>query len=147
MVPTADLISLQFLEDFQESYLEALASIGAPSHWKEGETLFHARSPAQQLYLLKSGSVLLYFPDGRALAVRDPGQALGWSSLVNPFRHTATGLCLTDVDLYQFPREELYRLLQMDADFGQALMRKIVVTMHQRRPYHRGARPAERERR
>jgi CRP-like cAMP-binding protein len=107
------------------------------SHWKEGETLFQVRSFANHLYILKSGSVLLCFPNGRALALRKPGQVIGWSSLVNPFRHTATGVCLTDVDLYEFPREEIYRLIQMDSNFGQSLMQKVMQTMNERKPYHR----------
>jgi len=140
MIETSELKECRFLEDFTESELAALASIGTPTHWKEGETIFQARSPATHLYILKTGSVLLCFPNGRSYAVRHSGWAIGWSSLVSPFHYTASALCLTDTTLYQFPSVELYNLLRMDSNLGYRLMNKITQIMEQRKPYFRAAR-------
>jgi CRP-like cAMP-binding protein len=137
MIQFDELANMDSLSGFGESELNALASIGTLVSWQEGETLFVARSPAHYLQIIRSGSVLLCFPDGRCLRTQEPGQILGWSSLINPYRYTGTGICLTDVDLYQFPREELFRFLQMDSDFAQSLMELVTSTMKERKPYFR----------
>ncbi len=135
MIDVAELKQNPFLADFNESDIALLAGIAVPTHWKAGESIFSARSPAKYLYILKSGSILLCFPNGRSFAIREPGQLLGWSSLVSPFHYTATGLCLTESTLYQFPNSELYQLFRMDASLGQKVMQKIASIMHERKPY------------
>ncbi|SMC25274.1 Cyclic nucleotide-binding domain-containing protein [Desulfacinum hydrothermale DSM 13146] len=135
MIPSAELQQSPFLDDLAESDRAHLAQIGVPTHWMPGEAIFTARSPAKYLYILKSGSILLCFPNGRSFVVREPGQLLGWSSLVSPFHYTATGLCLTESTLFQFPNSELYKLFQMDAGLGQRIMQKIATVMQERRPY------------
>lgn len=138
MVSTRELRELVFFKDLQESELTALASIASHTRWNEGETIFHAGTPAAYLYMLRGGTILLCFPNGRSLPLRNEGHAIGWSSLVSPFRYTATALCLSDVRLYQFSGRELYRLIQMDAAFGQRLMHKIAQIMEQRKLYRQG---------
>ncbi len=138
MVSTRELRETEFLRDFHESELSDLAGIAAHTRWKEGETIFHAGALAAALYLLRVGTILLCFPNGRSMPLRDEGHAVGWSSLVSPFRYTATAVCLSDVRLYEFSGRELYRLIQMNALFGQRLMQKIAQIMEQRDRYRRG---------
>lgn len=138
MVSTRELRELKFFRDFQESELSALASIASNIRWNEGETIFNAGTPAANLYILRTGTILLCFPNGRSLPLRDEGHAIGWSSLVSPFRYTATALCLSAVCLYQFSGRELYRLIQMDAAFGQRIMTKIAHIMDHRNAYRQG---------
>lgn len=138
MVSTRELKEMEFFNGFQESELSDLASIASHTRWKEGETIFHAGSPAGALYLLRVGTILLCFPSGRSMPLRDAGHAIGWSSLVSPFRYTASAVCLSEVRLYEFSGRELYRLIQMNATFGQKLMRKIAEIMEQRSHYRQG---------
>jgi CRP-like cAMP-binding protein len=135
MISTSELKSCQFLADLDESELSQLASIGTPSEWKEGETLFQARSPATHLYILKTGTLLLCFPNGRSFPIRSSGQAVGWSSLMSPFHYTATGIFLSDATVCQFPGRELYGLFQMNANLGYRIIEKISLISEQRKPY------------
>lgn len=137
MINPSDLKNFDFPQGFTEAEFDALASVAVPTEWKEGETVFQARSTATRLYLLKTGTILLSFPNGSSLPLINSGHALGWSSMVSPFRYTATAICLTDAVLYEFPAPEMYRLIQMDADLAQRLMHKIAALMEQRRPYQR----------
>lgn len=138
MVSTRELKEMEFFKDFHESELSELASLASHTRWKEGETIFHAGTPAGTLYLLRVGTILLCFPNGRSMPLRDGGHAIGWSSLVSPFRYTATAVCLSEVRLYEFSGRELYRLIQMNAAFGQKLMQKIAQIMEQRNHYRQG---------
>jgi CRP-like cAMP-binding protein len=137
MVNASELKGCLFSNGFTESELEALASVAVPTEWKEGEILFQARLVARYFHLLRSGTVLLSYPDGRSIPLANSGHGLGWSSLVSPFQYTASAICLTDVKTYQFMGQEMYRLIQMDANFAQSLMRKIAHIMEERKPYYR----------
>ncbi len=124
-----------FLANFTEPEVETLMSIATKSSWREGETLFRARAAATHLYILRTGTILLVYPNGRSFPVRNGYQAIGWSTLVSPYHYTATGLCLTDVALFQLSRGDLFDLLRMDAGLGHRLMNEIARLMHERKPY------------
>lgn len=135
MVEVSELRQSPFLEDVPESDIQQLARIAVITNFREGEILFQVNHPARHLYLLKSGSVLLCFPNGRSLVVRKSGQALGWSSLVSPFYHTATGICLTDSVFYQFSNAELFELFRMNTALTSRIMAKIEIVIQERKPY------------
>lgn len=137
MISVNALKKCVFFRDFDDSELVRLANLATPSRWKEGEVIFHAKMPAQYLYTLKLGAVLLAYPNGRGLVVDTPGEALGWSTLVSPYHYTATAICLTDVDLIDFSRNDLFDLMRMDAHLGQKIVQKLIPIMHKRRPYRR----------
>ena len=135
MVEVSELKQSPFLEDVPESDIQQLARIALITNFREGEMLFQANHPARYFYLLKSGSVLLCFPSGRSLVIRESGQPLGWSSLVSPLHHTATGICLTDSVFYQFSNAELFELFRMNTGLGSRIMAKIEAVIQQRKPY------------
>jgi CRP-like cAMP-binding protein len=135
MIDTLELKRCSFLADFSESELAMMASLAAPNQYREGETIYHAGSSPTFLYILRKGTVLLCYPNGKSLPLRDGGNAFGWSSLFSPYRHTATAVCLTDVDLFEVPTDELYRMIQMHANLGHHLMRKIEEIRNGRKLY------------
>ncbi|HDM77098.1 MAG TPA: cyclic nucleotide-binding domain-containing protein [Deltaproteobacteria bacterium] len=135
MIDISELKESGYFSDFSDSDLAELAVIGTATHWQEGEIIFQQGSPAKNFFILKKGTVLLCFPSGRSLHLKNGGHGIGWSSLVSPFRYTATGICLTDTTLIQFSGTELYSLIRMNADFGHKLMAKIARTMEERKKY------------
>ncbi len=137
MISVNTLKRCTFFRDFNDQELLELAKLAIPSRWSEGETIFRARAPAQYLYTLKKGAVLLAYPNGRSIIVEEPGETIGWSTLVSPFHYTATAICLTDVELIGFARKDLFALMQMDANLAQKVIQKITPVMQKRRPYHR----------
>lgn len=135
MVEVSELAQSPFLHDIPESDIHQLARIAVITNFHEGALLFQANHPARSLFLLKSGAVLLCFPNGRALVVRQSGQALGWSSLVSPLHYTATGICLTDSVFYEFRNAELFELFRMNTGLASRIMVKIEAVMQERKPY------------
>ncbi len=138
MLSVNTLKKCRFFRDFDDHELVELAKLAIPSRWNEGEVIFRARTPAQYLYTLKNGAVLLAYPNGRSLIVEEPGETIGWSTLVSPFHYTATAICLTDVQLVGFSRKDLFTLMQMDAGLAQKIIQKITPIMQKRRPYRKG---------
>ncbi|ROQ93475.1 Crp/Fnr family transcriptional regulator [Desulfosoma caldarium] len=137
MVEVSELAQSPFLADIPESDIQQLAQIAILSNFHEGTVLFQAKQPARSLFILKSGAVLLCFPSGRALVVRQTGQALGWSSLVSPLHYTATGICLADSVFYEFRNAELFDLFRMNTPLASRIMAKIEAVMQERKPYRR----------
>ena len=135
MIDISELKESGYFDGFSDSDLAELAAIGTSTHWREGEIVFQQGSPAKYFFILKKGTVLLCFSTGRSLYLQNQGHGIGWSSLVSPFRYTATGVCLTETTLISFPGTELYSLIRMNADFGHKLMAKIAKTMEERKKY------------
>lgn len=138
MVEASELRQSPFLADIPDGDVQKLAEVAVVAHFREGEIIFQANGPAKNFFLLKSGSVLLCFPNSRSLVVRRPGQALGWSSLVSPFHYTATAVCLTDSVTYQFSNTELFSLFRMDAGLATRITAKIESLIQERKPYRMG---------
>ncbi len=137
MIEIAELKSCKLLEELSDYELSLLSSIGSPTNWSEGEILFRAGALSKSFYILKKGTVLLCFPNGRSLPIREEGELIGWTALVSPFRHIATGLCLVECSLFQFPGIEIYNLFRMNANLGYQLMKKVADIMEQRKRYLR----------
>ncbi|HDL90570.1 MAG TPA: cyclic nucleotide-binding domain-containing protein [Thermodesulforhabdus norvegica] len=145
MISVNELKKCEFFRDFDDSELVQLAKLAFPSRWNEGELIFRSKTPAQHLYTLKKGAILLAYPNGRSIVVEKPGDTLGWSTLVSPFYHTATAICLTPVELIGFSKKDLFTLMQMDANLAQRIVQKIIPVMQQRRPYRRPSSPKQLE--
>ena len=135
MIEIAELKNCKLLKDLSDYELSLLSSVGSPVSWSEGDVLFYAGALSKRFYILKSGTVLLCFPNGRSLPIRGEGELIGWTALVSPFRHIATGLCLTDCSLLQFPGWEIYNLFRMNANLGYHLMKKVAEIMSERKRY------------
>jgi CRP-like cAMP-binding protein len=61
----------------------------------ESTVLFERGAPANDLYILKQGTVQLTIGDDAHVTyvVKRPGEAFGWSSLVNHHVYTASAVC------------------------------------------------------
>jgi CRP-like cAMP-binding protein len=107
-------------EGFAE--LEAIAHLEAA---KIGERLFVRGEAAEKFYIVEAGAFALTLPMRRfddvletAIEEKEAGAALGWSSLVAPFRSIYSCYCTAAGSLVGFQRAELARLMSSNRDLG-----------------------------
>ncbi len=92
--------------------------------------LFEEMKEATTLYLLLDGEVELKFQmpaqKGEAtLAIRKPGDAIGWSALVPPYHYTLSGVCKGEVTLLQIDRGVMQTVFSNNYHLGYIFMRNI----------------------
>ena len=94
--------------------------------------LFKEMTEANSLYLLLDGEVELRFEmlaqkgEG-VLAIRKPGDAIGWSSLVPPYQYTFSGVCRGGITVLQIDRGTMQAVFANNYHLGYIFMRNIAV--------------------
>jgi len=125
-----------FFADLEEGFLKLVCGCAKNVRFEAGQYLFHEGEAADQLYLLRHGSVALEMTaPGRGtitLQTLGPGEIVGVSWLIPPYRRS-----------YDAKARELTRAIAMDAtclrrkceqdhDLGYELMMRFVPILIQR---------------
>ena len=112
--------------------LRSLEAIAIPKILCAGEYLFLIGDIADRLYVVAKGRVDLCFPISLGGVTKDisvesitPGQTLGWSALVEPYRFTLSARGAEASELVAFTRNDLLRCFDADARVGLLLLSRI----------------------
>ena len=98
--------------------------------------LFEEGEPAEKLYLVLEGKLSLEkrVRLGRSgssrramVSIQGPGEAVGWSSLVEPRIYTLSGICLEPTKLLAISGDDMRRLMGRNPEFGLKLMNAIAL--------------------
>lgn len=111
---------------------EDVWALGKVIHHEQGDQLFERGSEANELLIIESGSVALFFPVPILGAIKEvvvehagPGDLLAWSALVNPYTLTLSARCVESGAVRAFGREVLCDHLDRHSEVGQVLMRNL----------------------
>ena len=110
-------------EETRERILEtALEESHAP-----GEFLFHQDDPASNFYILMEGRVRISVGPRGLLAhvASDPGDMIGWSSLVGNPTYTASAECLSSVKVSKIEKSQLDQTLHEDPISGMTFFKHL----------------------
>jgi glutaminase len=83
---TTELAEQPLLAGLSKEELADLTAIGTVRHYKSGEKIIAAGSPATSIFFLRSGAVHITLPDGVRLATLTAGMAFGEMALIEPTR-------------------------------------------------------------
>ncbi len=105
-----------------------------------GTSLFRLGDPADRLFLVERGRIKLTLPmsvRGREEDVfveeRAPGQAVGWSALIPPYRFTLTATAaLYDAQVIALPREALLKYFVANPAAGYKIALNLAVVVGHR---------------
>ena len=100
----------------------------------EGTVLFQRGESANNLYILREGSIELAIGDNGHVThvVKSPGEAFGWSSLVNHHVYTASAVCSSPTELIRIQSEELNRIFQKHPASGLIFFRSLAEIIRKR---------------
>ena len=93
----------------------------------QGEFLFHQDNPARNFYILSEGRVRISVgPQGLlAHVASDPGDVIGWSSLVGNKLYTASAECLGLVKVSKIEKSQLDEILHEDPVSGMTFFKHL----------------------
>jgi CRP/FNR family transcriptional regulator len=106
---------------------------------ESGSELFHLGDRADSLFVVERGRIRLTLPmqvRGRAEDVlveeRTPGQTVGWSALIPPYRFTLTATALLETEVLALPREALRAHFEARPAVGYAVSLNLAAVIGQR---------------
>ena len=112
-------LSSEFMDELNKSLI--------PENPKDGEMLYRKGEHADYLYILVEGRVRVALGDqGQiALVVSNPGDAVGWSSLVEDEVHSAAAECLGSCRINKIARETLAGIFDRHPVTGLQFYRRL----------------------
>ncbi len=106
---------------------DAVQEIALGESHPKGTFLFHVGDPADYLYILQEGRIRLSVGDRGHIAhvVSEPGDAIGWSSMVENEGYTASAECLLPVSVMKIEKRALTKVLEKDPAGGVTFYRRL----------------------
>jgi CRP-like cAMP-binding protein len=99
-----------------------------------GDFLFHQDDPARNFYILTEGRVRISVgPQGLlAHVASDPGDMIGWSSLVGNNTYTASAECLGPVKVSKIEKSQLDKILLEDPVSAMTFFKRLAALIGRR---------------
>ena len=130
------LKELHFSEALPEDALDKLAAASRLHPLAAGANLFREGRTNENLYLIRSGRLALEMHVPGRGAVRivtlGPGEMVGWSSLLDQGKMTASAVAVEDSQLVVTLGEKLRELCDANSNFGFHLMRQMANALSKR---------------
>jgi len=104
----------ELLNGLSSAEMEQVLGLGTRLTVPSGTSLFHLGDPADRLFLTERGRIRLTLPmqvrgkeEEILVEERSPGQIVGWSALIPPYRFTLTATAPLETEVIALPRETL----------------------------------------
>jgi len=133
---TKILRSHPFLSDLDDIYIKQIAGCASNVVFRENEFIFREGEEAKRFYLLRTGKVALEINGREKGRIRvltiGPGQILGWSWIVLPYRWHFDAEVLEDVRAIALDGECLRKKFDADPKLGYEMLVRFSQIVEQR---------------
>jgi len=122
------------LQGISKPTRDRIAEIATEESHASGAFLFHAGDPADYLYILGAGRIRLCVGEKGHVAyvVSEPGEVVGWSSMVEQEKYTSSAECVLPVTATKITKKALLQLLEKDPASGLIFFRNLSRIIGQR---------------
>ncbi len=124
----------ELFKGMSQEFMNELAKIMVEESYEKGTFLFKESDSANFFYVLEEGRVRLSVgTQGHIVySLTDPGDALGWSSLVGRDTYTASAECLAQSKLIKIEREKLNKIFEKHLADGALFFKHLAGLIGQR---------------
>ncbi len=132
----------ELFRGLDEDELTKVAFICSEIQLEESELLFSEHQPAEQIYVVTKGRIALHKSVGTfsvqpsrrssTVAFCCPGQVVGWSALVEPYRYTLSATAWEQSELLGISSSLLRRAMDLNPEIGYRIMRALSEVMGRR---------------
>jgi CRP/FNR family cyclic AMP-dependent transcriptional regulator len=137
-----DLKQIVMIAHLTEPMQDKLSQIIDVFKFDKDEILFKEGEPADRLYMLRSGSVLLEqrISDKVTACVGSvkPGFSFGWSAMVDNGVYTNEAVCVEPSEIYSFKRDKINKLFEQDPEMGFRMYQRLLELIKTRLDYRTG---------
>jgi CRP/FNR family cyclic AMP-dependent transcriptional regulator len=125
-----------FLAGLSESHMQVLVGCASNVRFAEGAPVIHEGEIANKFYLVRTGRIALETDVNARGKIRiqtvGPGDVLGWSWLISPFRWHFNALAVAEVRAVALDGECLRKKCEQDRDFGYEMLSRFSRVMERR---------------
>jgi len=125
-----------FLFGLSDEHMNTLIGCATNAHFAEGEYLAREGELANKFYLIRTGRVALEVGVSGKGSLRiqttGPGEVLGWSWLIYPYRWHFSGVAVADTRAVSLDGECLRRKCESDPSFGYEMLKRLAAVMEHR---------------
>lgn len=122
-----------FFGPLTDAQLKAIAMIADEVTIEEGVTLFKEKEPAEAMYILKEGSIDLFYiveddPEFRKefpVGEINPGEPFGISAIIDPYILTSTARAAVSSQLVKITASPLRALCEVDNELALIFLRQV----------------------
>ena len=140
MVTPEDLRRCEVFAELTDEELQRILPFCREEQHAKDSLVFKEGEKAETFYILQEGKVRLEYeicpqPDycqDATILLDQPGDFMGWSSLVKPRRLTAFGHCITDVRVIAIDSKALIELMEQDSHIGFVVMKDLAGKINNR---------------
>ena len=117
-----------------KDFVKEAMEISTKENYDEGRIVFEEGAPAQSFYVLIKGRIQLTLGEkSREVYVAyQPGEIIGWSSLIGRETLSATAQCLEPTTLGKMDRQKFLELLDRYPTAGSALFQRVAAMLGNR---------------
>jgi CRP-like cAMP-binding protein len=136
MCTPEELAGFALLADLSPPQLQRVAAIGRDVSFTAGQRIIEEGREANRCWLIRSGQVALQtpLPNNTSVTVQTlgPGDVLGWSWLLQPFRWRFDGVATVPVTAIELDAVRLRELTDEDCSMGYAIAVRLVEALAER---------------
>ncbi len=125
-----------FLHGLSDEHMSTLIGCASNVHFPEGAHLIREGELANTFYLIRSGRVALEIDvpgkTGLRIQTTGPGEILGWSWLIYPYRWHFGGVAVADTRAIALDGECLRNKCERDPGFGYDMLKRLAQVMERR---------------
>jgi CRP-like cAMP-binding protein len=125
-----------FLMGLSAEFMATLVGCASNVTFKEGGYLIREGEVAQDFFLIRTGRVALEMDTSERGRLRvqtvGPGEVLGWSWLISPFRWHFSGCAVTEVRAVALDGKCLRQKCELDRSFGYEMLKRLSGVMERR---------------
>lgn len=131
-----NLAQLPLFKGMSRAQLELLQPLFVPYECYEGTVLFEQNEPAEFLYLILTGEMVIQYKpeDGPALTVARvrPGGLVGWSALIGRRFYTSAVICTADATMLRVNGADLQKLCEQELETGVLVLERLADVIAER---------------
>jgi CRP-like cAMP-binding protein len=125
-----------FLHGLSEEHMQTLVGCASNVRFPEGSRLISEGQIANKFFLIRTGRVALETEvSGRGsirIQTSGPGEVLGWSWLISPYRWHFSGIATMDTRAIALDAECLRNKCETDPHFGYEMLKRLAIVMERR---------------
>lgn len=128
----------ELFKDLSAETTNEISKIMVEESYEQGKVIFAAGTPALHFFILVEGRVRLFIGTRTEITytVNVPGEAFGWTGLVDRPEYVATAECAAPTKVIKIENKRLIELFEKDTAGGMMFFKRLAGAVVQRLIYN-----------